>query len=359
MYQTTRPTTFFPYCMLAAALAVMAAAAGPAHAAAADGRPLRVCATVPDLGSLVREVGGDQVTVTVFAKATEDPHFIEARPSFMRALSEADLFVLGGLEMEVGYAPVLLTGARNAAVLTGAAGYVDCSTVIRPLGIAAGPVDRSSGDVHAGGNPHYLLDPLNGLKVAALLRDKFAEQRPQKREYFAARYADFRRRLGTALVGPGLYERYPGEFEKLALLAERGRLVAFLKSQKQDDLLGGWLGAMTPHYGTRYVDEHDLWLYFAARFGLRNAGHMEPVAGLPPTTQHLGEVVRRMRDESVGLIISVPYYDPKHAQFVARESGAKVARLAHQVGAVPGSDDYLAMFDANVKALTSALGGGR
>ena len=357
-YEPTITTSSFASRSLVTSLLVLVCCALPMRSFA-QARPIKVCATVPELGSLVREIGGDQVSVTVFAKATEDPHFIEAKPSFVKATSEADLFVFGGLEMEVGYVPVLLTNSRNAAVLTGSRGYVDCSKVIQPLEVPSGTIDRSLGDVHAAGNPHYLLDPLNGLKVAALLRDTLADQRPEKREYFAARYADFRMRLGVALVGPRLFNKYDKEFEKLAALAEYGRLAPFLKSQGEENMMGGWLGAATPYFGTKYVDEHDLWIYFARRFGLRNVGHMEPVPGVPPTTKHLGELIGRMKQDQVGLIISVPYYDPKHAEFVARQTGAKVARLAHQVGAIQGADDYISMFDADIRALTSALGGGR
>jgi ABC-type Zn uptake system ZnuABC Zn-binding protein ZnuA len=118
--------------------------------------------------SLVREVGGDRVSVTYFAKGTEDPHFVEAKPSFIKALSQCDLYVQTGMDLEIGWAPVLLQNARNGAVLPGAPGYLDASKVISPLEIPTGPTDRSMGDVHPLGNPHYLLDPLNGPKVARL-----------------------------------------------------------------------------------------------------------------------------------------------------------------------------------------------
>ena len=143
----------------------------PVHGQEA-GKPLKVCATVPELGSLVREIGGNQVAVTVFAKGTENPHFVEAKPSLIKELSQADLYVQMGLELEVGWAPVLLQNASNGKVLQGARGYLDASTVINPMDIPSGTIDRSMGDVHPYGNPHYLTDPLNGLKVAALIRDK-------------------------------------------------------------------------------------------------------------------------------------------------------------------------------------------
>jgi ABC-type Zn uptake system ZnuABC Zn-binding protein ZnuA len=318
---------------------------------------LKVCATVPDLGSLAKEVGGDGISVTVFGKGPEDPHFIEAKPSFIKATSEADVYLQLGLELEVGYSPVLLNNSRNARVLPNGRGFVDCSRVIEPLERAAGPVDRSQGDVHAGGNPHYMLDPLNGLKVAALLRDKFTELRPEKKEYFAGRYNDFRERMAKAMVGEALAKQY--EFEKLALLAEHGKLGDFLKSQGQEKLLGGWLGAMLPYYGTKYADEHALWVYFAQRFGLVGIGHMEPVPGITPTTKQLGVLIEKMRAEKVGLILHVPYYDARHARFAAEKTGAKAVTLANQCGAVPGTEDYLAMIDVNVKTVVAALGGAR
>jgi ABC-type Zn uptake system ZnuABC Zn-binding protein ZnuA len=336
------------------AAALLLATGSPA-ARAQESAPLKVCATVPDLGSLAREVGGEAVTVTVFGKGPEDPHFIEAKPSYIKATSEADVFLELGLELEVGYAPVLLNNSRNARVLPNGRGFVDCSRAIEPLEVPAGAVDRSQGDVHAGGNPHYMLDPLNGLKVAALLRDRFAELRPDRKGYFDERYNAFRTRLAKAMVGDELAKQY--DFEKLALLAERGKLVDFLKSQNQEKLLGGWLGAMAPFYGSAYADEHALWVYFARRFGLVNIGHMEPVPGVTPTTRQLGVLIDKMRAQKVGLILHVPYYDIKHARFIAEKTGARVVALAHQAGAMPGTDDYLAMLDANIRAVASALGG--
>ncbi|MGH9425178.1 MAG: metal ABC transporter substrate-binding protein, partial [Terriglobia bacterium] len=166
-------------------------------AATAAAPALQVCVTVPELSSLAKEVGGNYVQLSTFAKATEDPHFVEAKPSFIKTLSECDLYVQVGLELEIGWAPVLLQNARNAKILSGALGYVDVSSVITPIEVPTTPVDRSMGDVHPLGNPHYLSDPLNGLKVAALLRDKFSELQPENAQYFATRYISFRQRVGT------------------------------------------------------------------------------------------------------------------------------------------------------------------
>ena len=331
--------------------------AGPIAYAQETTRPIQACATVPDLGSLVREVGGNRVSVTVFAKGTEDPHFIEAKPSFIKALSQCDLYIQAGMDSEIGWAPVLLQNARNRAVLPGAPGYLDTSKVISPLEIPTGPTDRSMGDVHPLGNPHYLLDPLNGLKVARLIRDKLIELQPNHKTYFNERYAAFRKRLGTALVGEKLARKY--DVEKLALLFERGRLGAFLKQQGDEAPLGGSLGLMLPYYGAKSVDDHNIWPYFTRRFGILLIGHMEPKPGIPPTTGHLRALVERMRAEGVRLVLAAAYYDPRHARFVSEHTGARVVNLANQVGAREGTDDYLSMIDYNVRQLLGALAGGR
>jgi ABC-type Zn uptake system ZnuABC Zn-binding protein ZnuA len=311
---------------------------------------------VPDLASLVRQVGGDRVSVTAFAKGTEDPHFLDAKPSFVRALSQADVFVVVGLYLESGWTPALLQNCRNARVLPGGGGYVDVSAAIRPLEVVTGRVDRSMGDVHASGNPHYLLDPINGLKAARLIADKLIALRPDDRDFFEQRYAGFAGRLSSALVGEPLAKKYSAEeVQKLALLFERGKLAEYLKGQGEAGRLGGWLGAMQPYYGTKVVDDHNLWPYFARRFGITVAAHMEPKPGLPPTTAHLTSVVDLMRGQQIRVVLANAYYDARHGRFIAQQSGARIAQMAHQVGARPGTDDYLAMIDYNVQQFVAAL----
>jgi ABC-type Zn uptake system ZnuABC Zn-binding protein ZnuA len=326
------------------------------RASAQEGaKPIAVCATVPDLGSLAREVGGNQISVTVFAKGTEDAHFIEAKPSFIKALSQCDLYIQVGMDLEIGWAPVLLQNARNAAVLPGGWGYIDASRVIQRLEVPTGPVDRSMGDVHPLGNPHYLLDPLNGLKVVRLIRDKLIELRPDRKPYFDDRFISFHLRLGAALVGETLAKKY--DVEKLALLYEHGKLAPFLKGQGEASLLGGWLGKMLPYFGTKVVADHNLWPYFARRFGIAVIGFMEPKPGIPPTTKQLGALVDLVRAERVGAVLTVSYYDPRHARFISHQTGARIVNLAHQVGARDGTDDYLTMTDYNVREMAAALGG--
>jgi ABC-type Zn uptake system ZnuABC Zn-binding protein ZnuA len=324
-------------------------------ASAAAAEPLRVVATTPELGSLARAIGGDAVGVTVLAKPTEDPHFVEAKPSFVKELSQADLYVSNGLELEMGYAPVLLQGARNPRVRPGAPGYVDASVAITPVDVPVVTVDRSMGDVHPLGNPHYLLDPVLGLKVAALLRDAMTRLRPDQAEQFARHYDALKTRIDDAMVGPALAKRYGAE--KLATLFEYGRMMPFLEQQGTAAELDGWLGEMAPYFGTKAVDDHPLWPYFTRRFGLQIVGHMEPKPGVPPTTKHLQELVELMKANQVPLILAAAYYDPRHAEVVSNATGARVARMANQAGARPGTDDYVDMVDYNVQQVVRALRG--
>ena len=334
---------------------VLSAALSLFFAPLAHGQTLKVCATVPELGSLVQEIGGDQVEITVFAKGTEDPHFVVPKPSFIKALSQCDAYVQMGFDLEVGWAPPLLLNSRNARVQTGGQGHIDASVAVAPLEVPTVTVDRSLGDLHPLGNPHYLLGPLNGLRVAGLLRDRLSALRPGSGQAFAQRYQDFRRRLGIAMVGEALFNTY--DFEKLTLLAERGRLGQFLSSQNQESLLGGWLGLMQPYYGENVVADHNAWPYFARVFGLNVLSYLEPLPGIPPTTSHLQGVIELMQAREVKVVLAAAYYDPRYAEFVASNTGAAVVNMANQGAARPGTEQYLDMIDYNVTQLSAALRG--
>ena len=318
--------------------------------------PLKVCATIPDLGALATEVGGDQVQVVVFAKGAQDPHFLEAKPSFIKELSTADLLIHMGLELEIGWAPNLWQNARNGRVLPGAPGFLDASAAIAPLEIPVETLDRSFGDVHPHGNPHYLSDPVNGLRVARLIRDKLQSLRPEKSDDLKHRYEDFAKRLRSELVGRTLAEKY--DAEKLLLLAQAGKLDAFL-AQQGDHAVAGWLGRMAPYRDTPAVSDHNVWPYFAARFGLKVEGFLEPKPGIAPTTKHLAGLIAMMKQKGVKLILTVPYFDPRHARFVSEETGAKVVKLAHGCGAGPGTESYIALIEHNVRQVEEALRGAR
>lgn len=336
--------------MLHALVLLTVLALAPGGAAA-----IQVCATTTDLGSLVHEVGGDDVELTVFAKGTEDAHFVEPRPSFVRKLSGADLLVLNGMDLEIGWLPALVQNARNGRVLPAGPGYLDASRAIEALEVPGDAVDRSRGDVHAYGNPHYLLDPLNGLAVARLIRDRLRVLDPPNADGYDARLASFERRLRAALVGAPLAVNH--DVVELARLAARAELRDFLVAEGHLDELAGWLGRTLPGFGVRAVADHNLWVYFARRFGVRMIGYLEPKPGVPPTTRHLQQLIEQMRAEGVKLIFSAAYYDPRHTRFVAEATGARVVEVAHQVGARPGTDDYLAMIGYNVRQLERGRAG--
>ncbi len=336
--------------------ALLLAALCALPAATAFAEPLRVVASVPDLASLLRELGGDEVEVTRIIQGPQDPHSIEPRPSFIRSLHDADLFVVTGMDLEIGWAPVLLQSARNSRIQPGTDGYADASQVIGPLEVPPPGASRAQGDLHPYGNPHYLTDPLNGLRVAGLIRDTLSELRPEQESLFRERYDAFARRLMERLVGAELAARHdPGE---LARAIESDGLDRFLEERSEAKLLGGWLGAVRPLRGTKAAEEHQLWAYFARRFGLVLVARLEPFPGIAPTTRHLGAVVETMKAQQVPLILTSAYFDPRHARWVAERSEARIVPLAHQSGARPGTeDDYLAAIDYNVRALVEAMGG--
>src|SRR4051812_14944333 len=338
---------------LLAAVGTAFAQSGEDRGTGGDRSRLKVVATVPDLADLTRRVGGDLVEVTALVKGEEDPHFLEARPSFIKLASGADVWVQVGMELEVGWAPPILANSRNARIQAGAPGFIEASEAVSPLGVPAGPIDRSMGDVHPAGNPHFLTDPLQGLRGARLIADRLASLRPASREAIEGRYAAFRGQVHSALVGEALAKKY--DAEKLALLFENGKLESFLESQGDRGSLGGWLGDLSGHFGTEVVADHDLWPYFARRYGLKVAAFLEPKPGVSPTTAHLRGVVELTKGRGVRVILSSPYFDARHAAFVAEQTGAAVVPLAHQVGSRPGTGDYLAMCGYNVRELARGM----
>ena len=321
--------------------------------------PHAICATTPDLAALCRAIGGDRVAVTSFAKGPEDPHFLEARPSWVRAVHSAEVLVEVGRDLEVGWLPLLVENGRNGGVLPGKPGRIVAADAVRALGVPTGPVDRSHGDVHAGGNPHFLLDPLCGLQVGKLLQERFAALWPAEAATFTAGFTTLRRELAVAMVGAEVAASYDYDAERLAQLFPSGKLDEVLQAHGDLPRLGGWFAALRPHRGARVVADHDLWPYFTERWGLRMVGFLEPVPGVQPSTAHLTALVATMQKEQVNAILSVPYFAPQHAAVVARGSGAKVAAMAHQPGARDGAVDYTGWVDGNVRALVAAIEAGR
>ena len=220
---------------------------------------LRVVATTEDLASLAREVGGDNVTVVGLAKGYQDPHFVDPKPSFILEVSRADLLIVVGRELEIGWLPPLINSSRNAKIQPGANGYLDASANVKILEIPTGQITRAMGDVHPQGNPHYWLDPGNGRRIAQTIKDKLSQLAPGDKSYFDQRYADFDKRLAAA------------------------------ESR--------WDAAMAPYKGTKIVTYHRSWPNFMERFGLNVIGYVEPKPGIPPTTSHTVELIEEMKKQ--------------------------------------------------------------
>ncbi len=318
------------------------------------GEPLRIVATVPELGAIARAVGGEDAAVVVLARPGEDPHRVDARPSFIVELARADLLLSTGFELEIGWLPPLVSGARNSRIRRDAGGHLEAAAATaRPIGIPLAPVDRSAGDVHPHGNPHVLLDPAVGLAMAEQVAARLAQLRPEAAGRLAARLATFRAALGTALAGAEIAGQL--DIGKLIQLDDHGRLQEFLRQQGLEGRLGGWWGRMHPFADTAIAADHDLYPYLARRFRLRIVALLEPKPGVPPSTRHLAEVATRLRAEGAKALLATPYFDRKAIDLVAQAGGLRIVEMAHQAGARPGTEDYLAFIDANVQALAAAL----
>jgi len=321
-------------------------------AAPAAAEPLRITATVPELASIARAVGGEEVEAVALVRGTQDPHFVEPRPSFIRRLHDTDLFLEIGLQLEAGWVPPLISSARNPKIRPGGSGSLDLVRVIPLLGVARGTVDRSMGDVHPDGNPHYLADPANGVRVARAIRDRLSSLRPEAQTSFEQQTAAFEAEIARALVGDSMAT--PPDAAIDAMLGDD--FDAWIAAREAEGLeLGGWLAAMRSHRGRPVVADHKLWPYFAKRFGIEVVAWLEPLPGIPPTTRHLSEVAELMEQKHIKVILSSAYFHPRYAHRLADATNASVLEMANQVDAREGVTDYLAMIGWNVRQLADAL----
>lgn len=280
---------------------------------------LRVVASLPDLGALAKEIGGDEVEVTTLALPTEDPHFVDAKPNFIVKLNRADALIEGGAELEMGWLPALRDRTRNNKIAAGAAGDIRASAGIQLLEVP-GTMDRSRGDIHAAGNPHYLTDPGNAGIVATHFAEAFSRLDPKASGKFQENLKAFSARLNTKIA----------EWEKL----------------------------LAPYKGQHLVAYHDSWPYFAQRFGLNIDLFLEPKPGVPPTPSHLAEVETKMKAEKVKVIFVEPFLNRRTAEAVARDTGAVVLELSQFPGGVKGTEGgYIQLMDYIVTSLSRALGG--
>lgn len=296
----------------AATLALLAIA-GSGSAASAQ---LRVVATTPDLASVAREIGGDRVTVVALAKPTEDPHYVDAKPSHVVTLNRADELIEGGAELELGWLPPLLENSRNKRISSGAPGRIVASEGVKMLEVPTS-FDRSKGDVHSLGNPHFLLDPMNVRIIAGHMAEHFSQVDPKS----AATY--------------------------------RNNLIKF--NAKVDAKLAEWQGRLAPYRGAKIVTYHNDFIYLANRFGLEVVATLEPKPGISPSPAHLARVIGTMKAKNARVILVQPYQSRRTAETVARQTGAVVLDIPHQPGARPNVSSYFETMDYMVNTLAAAL----
>ena len=321
----------------------------------ASDKPLDAITTTANLAALVKAVGGDAVQVRNLARPGEDPHFVEARPSFVRLLHSADLLAVVGLDLGIGYLPALLRQARNSKIQPGGVGYFDASqgsNTILPAN--SGIMARAMGDIHPRGNPHYLTDPVEGLRVARRLVEQLSELAPEQRDSFEKNYLAFRDLLLTKLYGSAAVNKLGAQQLAIASFEGAAAIRSLFASQRLSS--GGWEGEMRPLAGTPFVADHNLWPYFARRFDLRQVDLLEPFAGVAPTTRHLQDVIRQMQQQDVKLILASSYFRDQYAKKVARETGATIAIMVDQVGlANEAGNGYLKMIQNNLDRVRDAV----
>jgi len=277
---------------------------------------LNVVATLPDYGALAREIGGDKIDITVLAKPTEDAHFVDARPSFVVSMRNADVLIEGGAELELGWLPPLLQNARNPKIDIGKPGRVVAATGVRLMNVPT-TFNRAAGDVHALGNPHFAIDPIIAKAIAQNIANAFAKTDPANAAAYQANYQKF-----EATINAKLQE---------------------------------WGAKFLPFKGQSLAAYHDGWVYFAHRFGINIDIFLEPKPGIPPSPSHLAQAIEKMKAQKIKAILVEPYQNRKIAEKVASSTGAKVVDLTHFPGALPNTQTYLALVDAIVDRITAAL----
>lgn len=276
---------------------------------------LKVVASTQDLAAITEAIGGDRVSVSYIARGDLDPHFINAKPSYMVKLANADMVVSVGMELEIGWLPPLLTGSRNPKIQVNAPGYVDASTAVAKIEVPTGAIDRSRGDLHPFGNPHYWLDPENGRGIARLLASRLTELDP---------------------AGAAAYKANEAKFETELTAKEKE-----------------WTGKMAPLKGTPVIGYHSTFDYFCARYGLPIVGFLEPKPGIPPTPGHTLELSAKAKASGVKLVLVEPYHDARSAEPLANATGAKVITVPTSVGAEDGIKTYFDLFDSMIHHVTT------
>jgi zinc/manganese transport system substrate-binding protein len=292
------------------ALIAIATTSSPAFA------QLRVVATTPDLASVAREIGGDRVTVVALAKPTEDPHYVDAKPSHIVTLNRADALIEGGAELELGWLPPLLENSRNGKITAGAPGRIVASEGVRLIEVPTS-FDRSRGDVHSLGNPHFLIDPVNVKIIARNIADHFAQIDPRSAATYRTNLAKFNAKL--------------------------------------DAKFADWQRQLAPYRGAKIVTYHKDFGYLAQRFGLDVVETLEPKPGIAPSPAHLAQVIGKMKAANAKVILVQPFQSRRTAETVARQTGAVVLDVAQQPGARSNTASYFDLMDNLVNTLVGAF----
>ncbi len=278
-----------------------------------------IVTSVPDYAAIAKTIGRDKVDVISLTKGYQDPHFVDAKPIFITRLNKADMLIYNGLDLEIGWLPILITGARNSDIASPSAiGHYNASASIKDfLDVHAAPIDRSMGDVHPGGNPHFMLDPRNGIPVARGIAARLIRMDPENAALYEENFKNF---------------------------------VSALRLK-----ISEWETELVPFKGIEVVTYHKLWTYFLDWAGLKHAGTIEPKPGISPTPSHTAELIKNMERDNIRLIIAANYYPGKTASIIAQKAGATFIPLPTMVEGRDGIDTYIELFDAIVGEITSAL----
>ncbi len=283
---------------------------------AAHGGNIKVVTTTTDLKSITELVGGNKVSVSSIATGYQNPHFVDPKPSYIINLSNADLFVTVGLDLETGWSPSLLSSSRNSKIQKGSPGYVDASEAIGLLQVPTA-LNRGEGDIHIYGNPHYWLDPLNGKVIARNIANGLERIDPSNKTFYET------------------------------------NLQAFF--QKINDKMVEWQAKMAPYRGSKIIAYHNEWCYFEKRFGLEIVDFMEPKPGIPPSPSQLVKVIKEVAANKIKVIISSPYFTTSSSDVVAKQTGVKELTLATSTNAFDTVKDYFSLFDYDIDHLIAVL----
>jgi len=298
---------------IALAVGLSSLAATPALA------DLKVATSLTDLASVAQFVGGTHVTAQSLCRGFEDPHFVPAKPSLMKAIQHADVFVSVGLELDGGWLPLVLPGSRNPHIQPGTPGFVDASEGVQVLEKPTGTVSRAEGDIHPLGNPHYYLDP----KALEVVADHLAEAFGRLDAPNAAEYTANARKF----------------------------------DERMEASLAKWEQQLAPYKGVAILPYHRNFVYFADRFGLKLFGTVEPKPGIPPSPHYMNDLAESMKKAGVKVVVYQPYYNADASNEVAKRAGGVAVDVATEAGGLPGTDDVFAKFDAMVATIVGALGG--